>query len=99
MKLLVFDFPGVTSQQYDTLCRRLNNGEPLTTLTEFHRSGYEVLAHIAGPTPDGGWRVIDVWESDTALEQFRPKLTPLLEATGIPRAAPQVIPVHNLVTR
>ena len=32
MNLLVFDFPGVTSQHYDQLCRRLNNGTPLRTL-------------------------------------------------------------------
>lgn len=29
MNLLVFDFPGVTSQHYDQLCRRLDNGTPL----------------------------------------------------------------------
>ncbi len=30
MKLLVFDFPGVTIQQYDQLCCSLNHGAPLT---------------------------------------------------------------------
>ena len=99
MNLLTFDFPGVTSQQYDELCRRLNEGAPLQTLAEFRHAGYEVAAHIAGPTTDGSWRIVDVWESDQALEQFRHKLTPLLDQLGIPRVAPQVVPVHNLVTR
>ncbi len=56
MQMLVFDFPGVTSQQYDQLCRSLNNGQPLTSLADFHRAGYLIVAHVAGPTPDGGGR-------------------------------------------
>jgi hypothetical protein len=98
MQMLVFDFPGVTGQQYDQLCRSINNGQPLTTLADFHRAGYLIVSHIAGPTPDGGWRVVDVWESEEALGQFRQKLLPLLEQAGIPQVAPQVVPVHNLVT-
>ena len=98
MNLLVFDFPGVTSDQYDQLCRRLNSGAPLKTLDDFRRVGYEVVAHMAGPTPDG-WRVIDVWNSDEALERFRATLMPLLDEVGIPRIAPQVKPLHNLVTK
>jgi hypothetical protein len=98
MKLLIFDFPDVTSHQYDQLCRKLNHGEPLRTLAEFHRAGYQVRSHVAGPTPDGHWWVIDVWESDEALARFRQKLAPILERVGIPRIAPQVVAVHNLVT-
>lgn len=99
MKMLVFDFPGVTSQQYDQLCRHLNNGEPLRTLADFHRAGYKVVSHIAGPTLDGGWRVVDVWESEEALGDFRQHLMPILQQVGIPIVSPQVFPVHNLVTR
>jgi hypothetical protein len=56
MKLLVFDFPGVTGQQYDELCRSLNHGAPLRTLAEFRSAGYPVVAYIAGPprTAAGG---------------------------------------------
>jgi hypothetical protein len=99
MQMLTFDFPGVTSQQYDQLCRNLNDGQPLTSLADFHRAGYLIVSHVAGPTPDGGWRVVDVWESAEALGRFRQKLMPLLEQVGIPGVAPQVLPVHNVVTR
>jgi hypothetical protein len=99
MQMLIFDFPGVTRQQYDRFCRNLNNGKPLTTLADFHRAGYLILSHVAGPTPDGGWRVVDVWESEEALGRFRQKLLPLLKQVGIPLVAPQVLPVHNLVIR
>jgi quinol monooxygenase YgiN len=27
-------------------------------------------AHLAGPRPAGGWRVVDVWESDDAANAF-----------------------------
>ena len=99
MQMLVLDFPGVTSQQYDRLCRSLNDGRPLTSLADFHRAGYRVVCHAAGPTPDGGWRVVDVWESEEALGRFRQKLMPLLQQIGIPAVTPQVLPLHNIVTR
>jgi hypothetical protein len=99
MQMLVFDFPGVTNRQYDELCRALNDGQPLIALTDFHRAGYKIVCHVAGPTPDGGWRVVDVWESEEALGHFRQRLMPLLEQVGIPAVAPQVFPVHNVVTR
>ena len=28
------------------------------------------IAHLAGPQGDGGWRVIDVWESEDAANAF-----------------------------
>jgi hypothetical protein len=37
-----------------------------------------LIAHLAGPKPEGGWRVIDLWESEDAAnvfygsDQFRP---------------------------
>ena len=99
MQMLIFDFPGVTSQQYDQLCRTLNNGRPLTSLADFHHAGYQIVSHAAGPTPDGGWRVVDVWESEEALGRFRQKLMPVLEQVGIPAVTPQVAAVHNVVTR
>jgi hypothetical protein len=98
MQMLIFDFPGVTSQQYDQLCRKLNDGKPLTNLADFHRAGYHIVSHVAGPTPDG-WRVVDVWESEEALGRFRQQLIPVLEQIGIPVVTPQVVPVHNAVTR
>ncbi len=40
-----------------------------------------------------------MWESEEALGRFRQRLMPLLEQVGIPAVAPQVLPVHNVVTR
>ncbi len=94
---VLFDFPGVTSDQYDEVCRNLNNGRLLRALADWPEPG--IVSHVAGPTPDGGWRVVDVWESEEAFQRFGQLLLPLLQQAGFPAGAPQVFPVHNVVTR
>jgi len=42
---------------------------------------------------------VDVWESEEAFQRFGQKLMPLLEKAGIPAVAPQVFPIHNVVTQ
>jgi quinol monooxygenase YgiN len=34
------------------------------------RSRPGAIAHFAGPIPSGGWRVVDVWESQAAAGAF-----------------------------
>jgi hypothetical protein len=57
--------------------------------------------HIAGPY-ESGWRVITVWDSEDAFQQFRDeKLIPAMrEAGGGDRIAPGISadPVHKLIT-
>ena len=55
------------------------------------------LFHLAGPCPDGGWRVIEVWESEEdARRFFEERLLPAAEAVGAAAPPPpQVWPVHN----
>ncbi|MBA3305648.1 MAG: hypothetical protein H0U25_06945 [Thermoleophilaceae bacterium] len=57
-----------------------------------------LIVHIAGPSPDGGWHVIDMWESEADASRFyAEQLTPALEAAGISAGSggPRVWPVHN----
>jgi hypothetical protein len=55
------------------------------------------IFHLAGPSPDGGWRVIEVWESEEDAKRFfEEHLLPAAEAVGAPAPpAPQVWKVHN----
>ncbi|HEY3262833.1 MAG TPA: hypothetical protein VGJ95_21620 [Pseudonocardiaceae bacterium] len=92
----LFDIPGMTSEQYDEVCRNLNNGQPFTSLSQWPEAG--IISHVAGPT-SGGWRVLDVWESEEAFQRFGEKLVPLLKQAGAPDVQPQVFPVHNVVTQ
>lgn len=58
------------------------------------------ILHLAGPAPNGGWRVIEVWESEEDAWQFyKERLAPALEAAGVtaPPPQPQFWPVHNLI--
>ena len=55
------------------------------------------IFHLAGPSPDGGWRVLEVWESEEdASRFFEEHVLPAAEALGAPSApAPQLWPVHS----
>jgi hypothetical protein len=55
------------------------------------------IFHLAGPSPNGGWRVIEVWESEEEARAFlEERLLPAVEAVGAPGALqPEFWPVHN----
>ena len=58
-------------------------------------------AHLAGPRPGGGWRVIEVFDTEEQGRRFfREKLGPALRAAGSsgPAPAPEFWPIHNLTT-
>ncbi len=48
---------------------------------------------------EGGWRIVDVWESQEAVNKFfQEKLGPALQEAGIAAAPPQFWPVHNMLS-
>jgi hypothetical protein len=53
---------------------------------------------VAGP--DGGWRVIEVWESEQDARRFvEERVLPAAEAVGAPPPpAPQIWQLHNCLT-
>ncbi|MGH2762211.1 MAG: hypothetical protein ACRDL4_19810 [Thermoleophilaceae bacterium] len=60
------------------------------------------ICHLAGPSPNGGWRVIEVWESEEDAKRFlEERFKPAVEAVGAPGPPPrpQFWPVHNHMTR
>ena len=59
------------------------------------------IFHAAGPSPNGGWRVIEVWESEEDARRFRDeRLLPAFDAVGAPRSSgpPQIWQLHNYMT-
>ena len=59
------------------------------------------IFHCAGPSPNGGWRVIEVWETQEDADRFRnERLLPAFEAVGAPRPPlqPEVWELHNVMT-
>jgi hypothetical protein len=56
-----FKGPGMSEQLYDQVNARVNpQGNPPEGL----------IFHSAGPSPEGGWRIVDVWDSRAAFDRF-----------------------------
>lgn len=90
-----FNFQGGTLDQYDEVCRKLNNGQPMTNLSDWPGGG--CLSHAAWQEESGSLGVFDVWESQEAFQSFGEKLMPLVGEVGLPAAEPHVVQLHNFV--
>jgi hypothetical protein len=88
----MFDNPAVTQEQYDAASQQVG-----VTPGNMPEGG---ILHVAGQGPDGGWRVVEIWESEEAARKFdEERVEPVLQQVGIQRPAPAVWQVHNLVMR
>ena len=59
-----------------------------------------LIVHTAGPRDEGGWRVIDIWESEDAFWQFfDAKLLPAAQELGqaATEARPTFFAIHNMI--
>ena len=83
-----FNVPAMTGEQYDTVMKQLAE----RSLDHPQGRAY----HVAGPN-EGGWFVLDVWESEAALNEFAQTLMPILGSVGVEPPTPLVRPVHNIV--
>lgn len=92
--VMVHDSPGGTREQYEAVADRLTGGRGLAWLGDWPVEG--ILAHVAGPT-EGGWRVIDVWESEDAFQRFGEVIGPLLAEVGFP-GEPTLFTAHRFVS-
>lgn len=85
---VVFDVAGMTANQYDRVM------EELDAAGEGSPEGR--LYHVSSQAPDG-WFVVDIWESQEALDRFAPVLMPILEGVGVDPPQPKLLPTHNVV--
>jgi hypothetical protein len=83
---MLVDNPNVTQELYDRVREHLGLDAPAGG-----------IFHAAGPSPGGGWRVIELWDSeDDAQRFFAERLGPAFEAVGITgRPQPQFWPIHS----
>jgi len=73
--------------------------ERIRELIELERPAGGVC-HLAGPRPEGGWRVIEVFDSEDEARRFvQERLLPGAEAVGAePPPPPQFWQLHNCLT-
>jgi hypothetical protein len=93
--VLVHQGQGVTRENYEETIRRLTGGKSrLESPSDWPVEG--LLVHAAGEA-DGGFRIVDVWESEEAARRFGETLIPILQEVGI-EAEPEMYPAHTFVS-
>ena len=83
---MIVDNPEGSQEIYDTIREKAGLDRPAGG-----------IFHFAGPSPNGGWRVIELWESEEDAKRFvKERLVPAFEAVGAPLPPPpQFWSVHN----
>jgi hypothetical protein len=83
---MMVDNPEGTQEVYDRVRDRLGLEKPAGG-----------MFHAAGPSPNSGWRVMEVWESEEDAKRFvKERLLPAFEAVGAaPPPPPQFWLAHN----
>ena len=92
--VLVVQGQGITREQYEESVKQLSPSGDLTSPADWPVPG--LLAHISGEGPNG-FRVVDVWESEEAIQAFGEKLMPILAGLGV-EAKPEIYPTHTFVS-
>ena len=92
--VLVHQGSGLTKESYEEAVRRLTGKTRLESSADWPVEG--LLAHAAGEA-EGGFRVVDVWESEEAAQRFGETLIPILQEVGV-EAQPEMYPAHTFVS-
>ncbi|MGH2745264.1 MAG: hypothetical protein ACRDN8_22800 [Thermoleophilaceae bacterium] len=79
-----------TTEQYDEAVRRLQESG------DFPPQGMEY--HVSF-IKDGSVRVSEIWDSREQLESFGQRLMPILEEVGINPGDPEILEIHNIISR
>jgi hypothetical protein len=91
---VVLVFEGVTQDQYEETVRKLAGKERMESPADWPVPG--LLAHIPGQG-EKGFRVVDVWESQDAVDAFGAKLMPMLAEMGV-QGRPEMYEAHTYVS-
>ena len=92
--VLVHQGAGLTRENYEEVVRRLSGKSRLESPSDWPVEG--LLVHAAGES-DNSFRVVDVWESEEAVQRFGEQLIPLLREVGV-EAEPEIYPAHTFVS-
>ena len=94
--MAVHRVPSLTQARYEEVIQRLTNGKSrLDSLSDLPFDG--VLMHVTGQT-EQGFCVVDVFESEEAVERFNQAMGTIPREVGI-EEPPEFIPAHTFVWR
>jgi len=87
--VMISETPGGTQAEYERLIENMHLAD---------KPALGQILHAAAPM-QGGWLIVDVWESQEAADTFyRERLAPALQQAGITQGGqPKVYPVYRLV--
>src|SRR2546426_11835821 len=81
------ELPGATQEQYDQVVETLRG-----------QTAEGRIFHVAGPIV-GGWRIVDVWESQEAVNKFfQEQLEPAAQEAVMEMRIPQFWTGHNILS-
>lgn len=87
--LMIGEVPNLTEDVYGGLVGQM---KPLM------RAAPGFISHAGGPSPTGGWRVVEVWESeDDGKRWFEENVRPALPAEIVPDR--RYYPLHTAFTK
>jgi hypothetical protein len=93
--VLVHQGGGFTQEQYEETVRKLTGGKSrMESPSDWPVAG--LLVHAAGQG-ESSFRVVDVWESEEACNQFGEILAPILQEVGV-EAQPELYQAHTFVS-
>jgi hypothetical protein len=88
---VLMNFQGGSKDAYDRVLEKMG-------LTE-GRTPEGAIFHVAGEI-DGGFRVVDVWDSAEQFQRFaEEQIAPLTREEGFPQPEVSMWEVHNTLTR
>lgn len=86
--------PSLTQERYEAVVRKITNGKDRLASTS--DGGIEgLLVHVTGQGDDGFW-IVDVFESQDAVDRFRQMIKPIAAEAGIIEPL-KTMPVHTFL--
>lgn len=87
--VVLFNAPDMNSDQFDKIWDELRAAG--------QASPKGLISHVGFENPNGGWSVVDVWESGEAFNEFGKTLMSIFQKTGSQVPPPQVVPAHYVL--
>src|SRR3569623_1633803 len=87
--MMILDWEGVTIEQYEQV------NQVMGVLSD-DSAPDGLIEHTAAVSEDGSLVIVDLWESQEALDRFvEERLGPAIAEVGVQPVEPRLMPVHN----